>query len=247
MVDKGLHEHHLVPALAADDVGDIGGAGEISPEFLGSQASLAVAAADDQVVNLLHVRRTEKAGEILRRKTRRGLAGPHEVLVGAKGVAGSPVRGPGVPVRVDEQSVIVEQSVGGGDLAHLRAVPHLKVVIALAGRCGSNIKLAENFQVGTKLPAFGQRRASLAGRRWFACLANTPGNGCNGNQPGEQFGKTVHRPTGSEWLKLTSTPDAGNWRQYARGSPKSYSWRPRGFPRLASARFGSGADRRKRG
>jgi len=70
-------------------------------------------------------------------------------------------------------------------------------------------------------------------RRWFACLANTPGNCCNGNQPGEQFGKTVHRPTGSEWLKLTSTPDAGNWREYARGSPKSYSWRPRGFPRPA--------------
>src|SRR2546425_3101465 len=142
MVDKGLYEHHLVPALAADDVGDISGAGEIAPEFLGSQASLAVAAANDQVVNLLHVRRTEKASEILRRKTRRGLAGPHEVLVGAKGVTGSPLRGPGIAVRVDEQGVIVEQSVGVGYVPHLRAIPHLKIVVALAGRFGSNIKLA---------------------------------------------------------------------------------------------------------
>src|SRR5260370_42046364 len=106
MVDKGLHEHYLVPALAADDVGDIGGAGEISPEFFGSQASLAVAAADDQVVNLRHVRRTEKASEILRRKTRRALAGPHGVLVGTKGGAGSPLRGPGVAGVMDEQLVI---------------------------------------------------------------------------------------------------------------------------------------------
>src|SRR5437899_7477533 len=117
---------------------NIGGVGKVLAQLLRAQFAFGIARSQNEIANIAHAAGADHRSEVAHSVIWRRAVGLDEALVGIKGEsAGAASLAKILSVAIDEERVVVGQSIGGNDRVKVLAFPHIDEIIAFARRLRS--------------------------------------------------------------------------------------------------------------